>query len=159
MNEKFINVNDRDLGSLLKLAKDYDRLKRESAIHDWNPLPKQWEYLNSQSKVKTFCACNQGGKTSTAVFEEASHLTGIYHPDWQGVRYSHPVFTWICGESAERVRDTLQEKLFGPIGQWGTGMIPKECIDFKAIVMRPGVSEAINIARIKHMPTGDWSTV
>lgn len=152
-------VTDRDLAKILKVAQDYDRLKKESLIHDWSPLPKQWEYLNSKAKVKTFCACNQGGKTSTAVFEEASHLTGIYHKDWQGVRYNHPVITWICGESTDRVRDTLQEKLFGPIGQWGTGMIPKECIDFKSIVMRSGTTGAIHKARIKHIPSGGWSEI
>ena len=159
MSESIQNINDRDLGNLLKIAKDYDRLKRESQIRDWKPLPKQWDYLNSKSKVKTFCACNQGGKTSTAVFEEASHLTGIYHPDWKGVRYGHPITTWICGESKDRVRDTLQEKLFGPLGQWGTGMIPKECIDFKAIIMHNGSTGAIQKAQIKHIPTGDWSTI
>ena len=56
MNDAILKVSDKDLGNLLKIAKDYDRLKRESAIHDWNPLPKQWLYLNSHAKVKAFCA-------------------------------------------------------------------------------------------------------
>lgn len=48
-------------------------------------------------------------------------LTPHWHlpSDWKGVRYGHPVITWICGESTDRVRNTLQEKLFGPLGQWG----------------------------------------
>lgn len=152
-------VTDRELASLLRAAKDYDRLKKESRIHDWNPLPKQWEYLNSTNKVKAFCACNQGGKTSTAVFEESSHLTGIYHKDWKGVTYKHPVKTIMSGVSGRLVRDTLQEKMFGPVGQWGTGMIPKECIDFNSIMLNPSAAKMIDQARIKHIPSGDWSTV
>ena len=159
MNDAILKVSDKDLGNLLKIAKDYDRLKRESAIHDWNPLPKQWLYLNSHAKVKAFCACNQGGKTSTAVFEEASHLTGIYHPDWQGVRYTKPVRTLLAGVTGVLVRNTLQEKLFGPIGQWGTGMIPKECIDFDSLITNTAPAKLIDQARIKHVPSGEWSTL
>lgn len=152
-------IDDAALREKLKIAQAYARLKNESKIHDWNPLPKQWEYINCHSKIKTFTACNQGGKTSTACFEEASHATGIYHKDWRGVRYKKPVDIWIVGETSDRVRDTLQEKLFGPIGQFGTGIIPKECVDFDSMIMRPGTPGAIQRARIKHTPTGGWSSI
>ena len=120
----------------LKLAESYAKLKTESRIHDWQPYDKQWEYLNCDAKYKALTAANQIGKTTTGMFEEACHLTGIYHPDWKGVRYNRPVDIWVVGETSERVRDTLQEKLFGPIGRWGTGFIPKECIDFDNIIRR-----------------------
>lgn len=142
----------------LKLAESYAKLKTESRIHDWQPYDKQWEYLNCDAKYKALTAANQIGKTTTGMFEEACHLTGIYHPDWKGVRYNRPVDIWVVGETSERVRDTLQEKLFGPIGRWGTGFIPKECIDFDNIIRRGNPAGCINKAWIKHA-SGGYSTV
>jgi len=94
------------------------------------------------------------GKTTTICAEITYHLTGFYPDWWMGSRYNRPVDVWIAGETNIRVRDTLQEKLFGRPGQIGTGTIPKSYIEVDSIIRKPGIPYAIDIARIKHHTDG-----
>jgi len=97
---------------------------------------------------------HNSGKTTTVCAELTYHLTGVYPEGWEGVKYNRPVDIWIAGETNVRVRDTLQEKLFGRPGQMGTGTIPKQYIDVDSIIRKPGIPYAIDIARIKHHTDG-----
>lgn len=101
---------------------------------------------------------HNSGKTSTGTYEIALHLTGLYPDSWKGVRFDHPVEWWVIGETATRVRDTLQEKLFGSIGEMGTGWIPKDCINEENIIGKSNVPRAIDKAMIKHV-TGGFSKI
>lgn len=86
------------------------------------------------------------------------HLTGRYPDWWRGRRYDRPT-RWMAGsESLELTRKGIQRVLFGPPEQrneWGTGMIPKECLGDTS--MRSGVADAIASSTIKHVTGGESS--
>ena len=104
-------------------------------------------------------AGNQVGKTLCAGMETAMHLTGRYPENWKGKRFDRPV-RWIAGsESTELTRKGVQRILLGPPENrsvWGTGAIPKECLD--TIAMRQGVPDAVASINVRHV-SGQLSNV
>lgn len=107
-----------------------------------------------------FCAGivhHNTGKSSTASFVLACHLTGWYPDWWEGIRFDRGVDIWWAGETTNRVRDTLQQFLFGKIGELGTGMVPKDCIIGEPI-RKPGIPGAYEIVRVRHS-SGDVSAI
>jgi phage terminase large subunit-like protein len=100
------------------------------------------------------------GKTQTLLYEAAIHLTGMYPDDWKGIRYNRPVEMWIVGVTTEKVRDNLQKALLGDVGSFGTGYIPKSCLDLEngCFTKKPGIPDAIQKARINHV-SGSKSSV
>lgn len=144
------------MNEVLKLAERLHDIGKYNAIKRFRPYPKQKQWLYSKSHEKALIGCNQGGKSITGTAEIALHLTGQYPEDWEGIRFDRPVEWWIVGETTTRVRDTLQDKLFGKIGQLGTGWIPRDCIDEEQIIRKSNVPYAIDIAMIKHV-SGDYS--
>jgi phage terminase large subunit-like protein len=146
-----------EIQKLMEYEAEINRRNRENKLKTFNPYPKQREFINDKHKIVALFGGNQSGKTTVGSAFCAYHLTG-YYPDWyEGVRYDKPVIVWVAGESSTRVRDTLQEKLFGPLGEWGTGLIPKECIVGDP-VRKSGIPGAIDICRIKHK-SGANSTI
>ncbi len=98
---------------------------------------------------------HNSGKTHTAAYEIVCHITGKYPKWWQGHRITHHTpWVWVAGVSGQQVRDTMQEKLLGPIGKWGTGMIPKDMLIMDDIVKKPGVPFAVDIIPVKHISGG-----
>jgi phage terminase large subunit-like protein len=142
------------LSEAVQIGAALKRLKETNKLTSWKPYPKQLDWLYDHHKTKVLLGGNQIGKTSTASYEVALHLTGKYPNDWKGIRFDHPIEIWVAGVTAARVRDTLQEKLFGPIGQTGTGFIPLDCIDKSLIIMKPGIPHAMDRAQIKHASGG-----
>ena len=67
-------IDDAALREKLKIAQAYAKLKKESKILDWVPYDKQWDYLNCDSRYKALTAANHVGKTTSGMFEEASHF-------------------------------------------------------------------------------------
>lgn len=104
-------------------------------------------------------AGNQVGKTLCAGMETAMHLTGRYPENWKGKRFDRPV-RWIAGsESTELTRKGVQRILLGPPENrsvWGTGAIPKECLD--TIAMRQGVPDAVASINVRHI-SGQLSNI
>jgi phage terminase large subunit-like protein len=100
-------------------------------------------------------AANRVGKTeSVGLYEVSLHLTGRYPDWWTGKRFDHPVKVWIAGDTSQTVRDILQEKLLGPPGEWGTGVLPGE---FLVGTPRPkggGVPDAIESFKVNHLSGG-----
>jgi phage terminase large subunit-like protein len=96
-------------------------------------------------------AGNQLGKTLSAAFEVAMHLTGKYPEWWKGKRFNEPV-RWLAGsESAELTRKGIQRLLLGPPeqeSQWGTGAIPKA--DVADWARRQGVPDAVATINVQH---------
>jgi phage terminase large subunit-like protein len=100
-------------------------------------------------------AGNQLGKTLSAAFEVAMHLTGKYPPWWIGKRFDEHV-RWLAGsESAELTRKGIQRLLLGPPeneAQWGTGAIPKaDIVDW---ARRQGVPDAVATINVRHISGG-----
>ena len=138
----------------LELGKEIKRTKETNQNKFFKPYEKQAEFLHSKSHIKVLFGCNRGGKTHTESYEISLHLTGEYPDDWKGVRFDHPIDVWAVGYSADRVRDTIQEKLFGKHGAFGTGMIPLGSIDGQKVTGKPGIPGAIDRAYVKHKSGG-----
>lgn len=144
-----------ELLSLLEKASEY---KQSNKLEFWEPIEAQWRYLNETSKLKGIISGNQCGKTQTLAYEESCHLTGIYPTNWKGMRYNRPVDTIIASVNKDLTRDGIQKAMFGPIGQWGTGYIPKGTINFDNMIMEQGVTKGIGICYVKHV-SGGWSSL
>lgn len=80
--------------------------------------------------------------------------TGNYPPHWPGKVWDRPVHCWSVGISSQSTRDTLQETLLGPVGAWGTGMIPKELI--LKTTAKAGVANAVDTIEVKWLENGEW---
>lgn len=93
------------------------------------------------------------GKSVGGCFELACHLTGNYPSWWNGKVFYKPIKAWACGSDAKATRDTVQKELLGPIGAWGTGMIPRELLG-EAFNLS-GVPQAVDTIRIKHSTGGE----
>lgn len=99
---------------------------------------------------RLFMAGNRLGKTTAAGTEFVYHITGLYPKSWEGRVVERPGNYWAIGKSHETTRDVLQKLLLGPVGEWGTGLIPKECIDFESIVETKKAETAVKSFRVKH---------
>ncbi len=105
---------------------------------------------------RLFLAANRIGKSVSGAFESACHATGLYPSWWKGRRFDKPTRGWVIGSTARATRDTGQKELLGPIGAWGTGMIPRELLG--NCWSLAGVPQGIDIIQIKHV-SGGWSTI
>lgn len=94
-------------------------------------------------------AANRVGKTEGGAFELTCHLTGKYPQWWQGKRFSKPIKAWAAGDTSKTVREILQEKLLGPRGGLGTGMIPGNLIVHKTA--KAGVADAVDTVYVRHV--------
>lgn len=107
----------------------------------------------SPHRERLMLAANRIGKTeSVGGFETVLHATGHYPPWWPGRVYERPVKIWVAGDTSNTVRDILQNKLLGNVGDFGTGLIPKRCID--RVTWKRNVSEAVQDIYIKHKNGG-----
>ena len=145
----------------------YEQIKIAEAhekYHRWlffEPYPKQQEFmdLGARFKERMLSAGNQTGKSDTGGYETSRHLTGVYPPNWKGLRFdqnSGPCPAWVGGTSGVAVRDGAQTKLFGQPGVgelFGTGFIPKDAIIGEPSSSR-SATHAIDTAHIRHVSGG-----
>lgn len=104
----------------------------------------------AEHRERASISANKVGKTlGIGGYETALHLTGRYPEWWQGHRFNRPIEAWVSGDTLTTTRDIVQEVLLGGIGEWGTGLIPKECLEGEP-VMRPGVPGGVDYIKIKH---------
>lgn len=120
--------------------------------------PKHLEFFAAGAvhRERLFLAANRVGKTRGACYEDALHLTGLYDTYaswWEGRRFPGPIKAWVCGTTDEKVKETLQEELFGPVGQWGTGLIPGATILKIDRAVGP-LKDLIDTAYIQHAVGG-----
>lgn len=116
--------------------------------------PKHQLLLNASASYREICMLggNRSGKSVLGAYITTCHATGLY-PDWyKGKRFTRPVNIWVGGDTATTCRDIIQLKLLGRIGDFGSGMIPKECI--KETRPRRNVPDAIEIIRVNHVSGG-----
>ncbi len=139
---------------LLKALQALERAGRENFAARFKPYDSQMEFLNSTDSTICLLGGNRAGKTHVGSFAIYCHATGNYPDWWRGLRFSGPIDIWIVGVTAQRVRDTVQEKLFGKLGRMGTGMLPKTSIVESSIIKKTGTPMAIDRIDIKHVSGG-----
>lgn len=156
------------LMALINTLDKYDKLMQNSGIHKWfipgtpfgiEHCPKHKAFFDA-GKIypeRLFMAGNRTGKSVGGAYESSCHATGLYPDWWDGYRFDRPTSGWALGSTARATRDTVQKELIGPVGAWGSGMIPSNLIgDWWALA---GVPQGIDIIKIKHVPSGGWSTI
>lgn len=165
-----ISKGTNEIGELMRLStllSQYEEMSKRSGVDKWfvpgtpfgiENLPKHKAFFDAGKtyKERLFMAANRIGKTVSGAFEASCHATGVYPSWWQGKRYDRPTYGWAMGSTARATRDTVQKELIGPIGAWGTGMIPKDKLGkYWAL---SGVPQGIDIIQVKHI-SGGWSTI
>lgn len=113
-------------------------------------------------RERAFLSANRIGKSYTAAFEVALHLTGRYPKWWKGKVFDEPVSVICIGVSHNSVVKTAQTYLCGKGKDFGTGMIPLNCFDLvkhhpKA---KQGIADAVSTMEIRHYTDGyedGWS--
>lgn len=146
-----------DPEKLAELAQHLEELKRrhtENRLAYYAPYPKQQDFhaLGNTKRERMFMAGNQLGKTYSGGAELALHLTGDYPDSWPGKRFAGPIRAWAAGVTGESTRDTVQRILLGPLGQHGTGAIPKAAI--LEVRTGRGLPDAIDTILVKHKTGG-----
>ncbi|HSF30284.1 MAG TPA: terminase family protein [Candidatus Tectomicrobia bacterium] len=104
-------------------------------------------------RERLFIAANRVGKTRAACYELALHLTGLYPAWWEGRRFPRPIRAWVAGTTSKKVKEIVQEELFGPVGQWGTGVLPQDTLA-SVTKAASSVADLIDSARIRHTSGG-----
>ena len=155
--------NARAMQSLVTLVEEYQSSLENSGTGKWfvegsafsiENCPKHNAFfMASKSYTETlFIAGNRCGKTLAGAFAMACHLTGEYPSWWNGKTFDRPIKAWAAGSDAKSTRDTVQKELLGSIGNWGTGLIPKEKMGrFWAL---SGVPQGVDTIEIKHSSGG-----
>lgn len=118
--------------------------------------PKHLEFFRAGAvhMERAAMAANRVGKSfGIGGYETTLHLTGQYPDWWDGRRFDHPVEWWAAGDTLTTTRDIVQQILLGDIKEWGTGLIPQDCL-LGDPVMRAGVTGAVDYARVKHVSGG-----
>lgn len=144
---------------LLARLQRLQELKKTCALFFYKPYPKQKDFHNNGKRFRErlLMAGNQLGKTLAAAHEVAFHVTGIYPDWWEGRVLERENRGWVAGLTSEMTRDGAQRLLLGPVGQWGTGTIPKELII--EIKRARGVPDAVETVLVKHLPSGGVSQI
>ena len=99
------------------------------------------------------------GKTEgVGGYELALHLTGQYPSWWPGRRFTKAIKCWVAGDTSKTVREILQDKLLGPVGKWGTGLIPGDSI-VRIVRSSGGVADTVDTVYVKHQAGGESKLV
>jgi phage terminase large subunit-like protein len=155
------------LASLVSLLDLYKQKSQESGVNKWfvpgtpfgiENCHKHKVFFEAGAKYneRTFMAGNRCGKSIAGAFEASCHATGVYPFWWAGRTFDKPTNGWAVGSTARATRDTAQKELLGPIGAWGTGMIPKD--KFGKVWALAGVPQAVDMIQVKHI-SGGWSVI
>ena len=125
---------------------DTGPLRRELYV----PHQKFFE-AGDKYKERAIISANRVGKSEgVGGYELTLHLTGQYPEWWTGKRFEHPIKAWAAGDTSQTVRDIIQAKLLGPVGDYGTGLIPRDAI--VNIKNKAGsVPDAVESVTVKHV--------
>jgi phage terminase large subunit-like protein len=140
-----------------RLSTEVERRLSENRLRDYCPYPKQHDFHDAGGfddvRERLLVAGNQLGKTLSAGFEVAMHLTGEYPDWWAGKRWKRRVVGWASGVTSESTRDNPQKILLGLPGAWGTGAIPKKNI-IDVTRASHGVADAVDSIKVRHKSGG-----
>lgn len=154
---KMTTAQKLDLYKTLQQKIDHDKNNQLlSWFSDSENYPKHISFLKDGNKFKqrAFLAGNRVGKSMTGAYETACHLTGLYPDWWEGRRFTKETSGWVVGKTGIVVRETTQVALLGPLGSWGSGMIPKD----KIVKIVKTAGSAVDYIQVKHT-SGGLSTV
>jgi phage terminase large subunit-like protein len=148
--EEFLSKKAKAVGlnRLREFYPDEGPLRREL-------YPKHQRFFSggADKRQRLMLAANRVGKTEgVGGYEMALHLTGQYPPWWTGRRFDRPIQAWAAGDSAKTTRDIVQRKLYGPVNQPGSGLIPADTIHDTSA--RSGVPDALDSLFVKHVSGG-----
>jgi phage terminase large subunit-like protein len=153
------DLHGENLGRMAaEIAEASERAKRYRRIDYWRAYPKQEEFFAAtlnHREVGLFAA-TQSGKTESAAFLMAYHLTGIYPPQYRGRRFDKPIKAWVVGENLKMVRDVCQKKLCGEPGDmaaWGSGTIPRDSFVGDPVLAR-GEGLAFDTVQVRRISGG-----
>lgn len=140
---------------LLALLQEKKRRKEGNQLQAYHAYVKQAEFHANGAKFRErlLMAGNQLGKTWSAGFETAMHLTGRYPDWWKGRVFDKQVMAWAAGVTGEVTRDTAQRVLLGRFNSIGTGAIPRDAI--KSKTMKRGVADAVDTVVVTFGGGGD----
>ena len=122
--------------------------------------PKHNEFFKAGAnyKLRLFQAGNRVGKSLAAGTEIAYHVTGRYPEDWKGKRFDQPQNFWVCGVDSKVILSMLQPLFLGRVGEFGTGLIPYDCLDFDTLKDAQKADTPVSMFRIKHK-SGGFSSI
>lgn len=157
-----------DASRVLELIDAYEQLEDISGVRKYflentpysiDNLPKHRAFFEATRDYREtlMLGGNRCGKTTGGGFVVAVVATGLYPTWWKGVQYTRSTSNWAVGKTGQTTRDTVQEALMGPVGAWGTGLIPKDCI--LRTTARQGIPNALDTVEVLHVPTGTTSTI
>lgn len=158
-------VQNLSLSAIDALLAEIERKGKENRIRSLFPdsgpfrrelYPKHLQFFEAGLTHQERCmmAGNRVGKTVVGGFETTLHLTGRYPDWWPGYRFKHPIEAWAAGDTSETTRDIVQAALMGPLGEVGTGLIPRADIVGEP-TKRMGVAGAMDSGRIRHVSGGE----
>ena len=155
---------EKDEREYLKLLEMEEKLQATNRISSYYPetgplarrhYPRHLEFFAAgrEHRERCFLAANRVGKTEgVGAYELSLHLTGRYPAWWQGRRFAYPVSAWAAGDTSKTTRDIIQRTLLGPVGSYGTGMLPADSII--NTTAKPGVPDAIETIYVTHRSGG-----
>jgi phage terminase large subunit-like protein len=162
LNLNYLNYSEKR--ELLALLEERERRKRLNKIITYYPddghlrrelYVKHMEFFTAGAKYRerAILAANRIGKTeSIGAFEVSLHLTGLYPDWWPGRRFDEPVACWAAGDTGKTVRGTIQYKLLGTTGEYGTGMIPGRSLI--GTTPKHGLPDAVDQIKVRHISGG-----
>ncbi len=156
-------LTKKELAEAVLYAEAIARLEkmglRDTYFPDEGPLRrelyvKHCEYFNSGAKYRERCmiSANRVGKTEMGAYEVSYHLTGDYPEWWVGRKFDRPTSGWCAGDTSKTVRDIIQFKLLGKVGEYGTGMIPGDYL--KKTTPKHGLPDAVDTLYVRHFTDG-----
>jgi phage terminase large subunit-like protein len=139
-----------------QIPRELERRTAERKLELYRPYTRQAEFhaAGAQYRERLLSAANQVGKTLCAGAEVAMHVTQRYPSWWEGRTFNKPLPWWVAGITAESTRDNPQRILLGRVGQWGTGMLPKDAIVGEPTRKRT-IADAIDMVTVRYGGGGD----
>jgi phage terminase large subunit-like protein len=146
------------------LETEQKRRHDRTRLFRYRPYPKQrmFHAAGREHDERLLMAANQVGKTTAGAAECALHLTGLYEEwekatglAWKGRRWDRATRGWAGCDTWDNTRDGVQRLLVGPpriAEEWGTGLIPGECL--ADVSRRPGVPDSLDGIVVRHKSGG-----
>ena len=161
------SIDLADMQRLISLVKFQDKNQNTSGFHKWfvpgTPYGIDILYKHAAFFASTrthretlMLGGNRCGKTRVGATACCIWATGQYPDWWEGAVFNEPVSIWAAGKTGQSTRDTVQEAIMGPVGAWGTGALPLDCIG--RATARQGIANALDTVEVRHT-SGGISTI